>query len=127
MELSKTSCIISKLAPNELDYEEHVMKLDVETIRAITKLNYGLDCSKEEVPSKMLRMVINTLNSNMMTPVKEALGYFTCKRLQKLSTWDEWEKGEHKQLNQFEQQQIFGEPIDAALLPKDTVILRPHW
>ena len=63
----------------------------------------------------------------MMTPEEEALGYFTRKQLQKLSTWDEWEKGEHKQLNQFKQQKVFGDPIDAALLPKDAVILRPHW
>jgi len=119
--------LISKLAPDELDYEEHVMKLDFEAIRAITELNSGLDCSEDEVPSEMLRMVVNTLNSSMMTPEEEALGHFTRKRLQKLSTWDEWEKGEHKQLNQFEQQQMFGDPIDAALLPKDAVILRPHW
>ena len=110
-----------------MDYEEHVMKLDFEAIRAITELNSGLDCSENEVPSEMLRMVLNTLNSSMMTPEEEALGHFTRKRLQKLSTWDEWEKGEHKQLNQFEQQQMFGDPIDAALLPKDAVILRPHW
>ena len=119
--------LISKLAPDELDYKEHVMKLDFEAIRAITELYSGLDCSENKVPSEMLRMVVNTLNSNMMTPKVEALGHFTRKRLQKLSTWDEWEKGEHKQLNLFEQQQMFGELIDAALLPKDAVILRPHW
>ena len=72
-------------------------------------------------------MVVNTLNSNMMTPEEKDLRYFTRKQLQKLSTWDEWEKGEHKQLNQFEQQKMFGDPIDAALLPKDAVILQPHW
>ena len=68
--------LISKLAPDELDYEEHVMKLDFEAIRAITELNSGLDCSENEVPSELLRMVVNTLDSNMMTPEEESLGYF---------------------------------------------------
>ena len=63
----------------------------------------------------------------MMTPEKDNLDYFTWKQLQKLSTWDKWKKDGHKQLNTFEQQQMFGEPIDAALLPRDAVILRPHW
>ena len=58
--------LILKLAPDESDYEEHVMKLDVETIRDITELNSGFDCSEEEVPNKMFRMVINILNSSMM-------------------------------------------------------------
>ena len=34
-----------------------------------------------------------------MTPKEEALGYFTRRKLKKLSTWNEWEAGEHKQIN----------------------------
>ena len=47
-----------------------------------------------------------------MTPEEESLGFFTCLKLQKLNTWEEWEKGEHKQLNQFYLQHMFGEPVD---------------
>ena len=71
-------------------------------------------------------MAINTISSDHMTPEEEALGFFTRKRLRKLSTWDEWEKGEHKQLDQFEEQGMFDNPIDPVLLPKDAVILRAH-
>ena len=72
-------------------------------------------------------MAINTISSDHMTPEEEALGFFTRKRLKKLSTWEEWEKGEHKQLDQFEEQGMFDDPIDPVLLPKDAVILCAHW
>ena len=37
--------LISKIAPIESNYEEHVMKLDIETIRSISELNtLGLNC-----------------------------------------------------------------------------------
>ena len=63
----------------------------------------------------------------MMTPEKDDLDYFTWKRLQKLSTWNKWKKDGHKQLNSFEQQQMFNDPIVVALLSKDALILRLHW
>ena len=63
----------------------------------------------------------------MMTPEKDDLDYFTWKRLQKLSTWNKLKKDGHKQLNSFEQQRIFNDPIVAAILPNDTLILRLHW
>ena len=47
-------------------------------------------------------------------------------KLKKLSTWNEWKKGGHKQLNQFHDQKIFGSAIDPVTLPKDAIILRPH-
>jgi hypothetical protein len=47
--------------------------------------------------------------------------------LKKLTTWNEWEAGEHKQLDQFYGQKMFGDAIDPMLLPKQAVVLRPHW
>ena len=75
----------------------------------------------------MIQLCINTINSDYMTKEEQALGYFTRKKLKRLATWQEWKDGESKQLNQFHQQKMFGEPIDPQLLPNDALILRAHW
>ena len=55
--------------------------------------------SEDAIPTEMIKVCINTLNSDFMTPEEQALGYFTRKKLKRLSTWDEWLAGEAKQLN----------------------------
>ena len=57
-----------------------------------------------------------------MTPEEQSLGYFTQKKLKRLSTWDEWLPGEAKQLNQFHDQKMFDDPIDADTLPRFAVV-----
>ena len=44
----------------------------------------------------MIKVCINTLTSQHVTPEKQALGYFTQKKLKTLSTWQEWKDGEIK-------------------------------
>ena len=78
-----------KSAPIELDYEDHMKTLYLNTVRAVSTLTTGMDCAEEMVPNKMIRMAINTISSDHMTPEEEALGFFTRKRLKKLSTWEE--------------------------------------
>ena len=39
--------------------------------------------------------------TDIHAPEEAAIGHFTRRKLRKLSTWNEWKKGEHKQLNQF--------------------------
>ena len=41
--------------------------------------------------------------------------------------WNEWEKGELKQLNEFYDQKMFGDAINPITLPRNDVILQPHW
>ena len=72
------------------------MKLDLETIQNVASLNNGLDCSEEEVWNELIWTIVSILNSNKMTPEEEVLRCFTQKQLKQLSTWDEWESGEHK-------------------------------
>ena len=62
-----------------------------------------------------------------MTPEEQSLGYFTRKKLKRLSTWDQWLAGEDKQITQFQTQGMFGDPVDRATLPDSAIILRPHW
>ena len=52
--------------------------------------------SEEGISTKMIKLCINTLNSDAMTPEEEALGYFTQKKLKNLLRWKEWKAGEKK-------------------------------
>ena len=113
-----------KYAPTEADSDEHVPTLSVEDIRAITSIRFtDRDKSEDAIPTEMIKVCINTLNSDFMTPEEQALGYFTRKKLKRLSTWDEWLAGEAKQLNQFYDQKIIGDPIDADTLDGSAVVL----
>ena len=104
------------------------MSLSIEDIRYIVSLkNEDVDMSEEAISSGMIKDCINTLNSEHMTEEEQALGYFTRKRLKRLSTWKEWKDDETKQIDQFMIQKMFCNPIYPFGLPDSTVILRPHW
>ena len=45
-----------------------------------------MDMSEDSIPSEMIKVCINTLNSNHMTPKEQSLGYFTHKKLKSTST-----------------------------------------
>ena len=66
------------------------MSLSIEDIRAIVS---NVDMSEEAIHSEMIKVCINTLNSEHMTKGEQVLGYFTRKRLKRLSTWQEWKDG----------------------------------
>ena len=83
--------------------------------------------SEEAIPTEMIKLHIDTLTLDVITPEEEALGYFTQKKLQKLSTWNKWKDGEKQQIDQLMIQQMFGKPIDPIGLPRNAVILQPHW
>ena len=100
----------------------------MENVRDIASIRHqDLDLSDETIPDELIRVCINTLASERMTPEEEALGYFTRKKLKKLATWNDWEAGEHKQINQFMHQKMFGDPTDPLLIPGNGVIMRSHW
>ena len=75
----------------------------------------------KDVPIEMIQIAINTLQSDSITPEEASIGYFTRRKLKKLSTWNEWKKGEHKQLDQFYDQKMFGDAIDPLSLPKNAL------
>ena len=100
------------------------MSLSVEDIRAIAFIRHeDVDMSPEAISSEIIQLCINTLNSDHMTKDEQALGYFTRKKLKKLSTWQEWKDGESKQIEQFVTQKMFGAPIDSNTLPGSSVVL----
>ena len=83
--------------------------------------------SEDGIPTEMIKVIINTLGSDAITPEEQQLGYFARNKLQKLNKWDQWLAGETKQIDQFMNQGMFGSPMSRSELPADVVILRPHW
>ena len=119
---------IARVAPREDDFKEHEHTLSINDIRAIAVIKLSqrhdqLDMSPEAISTEMIQLCINTLTSNTVTPEEEALGYFTRKKLQQLSTWDKWKTGETKQINQFHSQGMFGKPVHLDGIPKGSIIL----
>ena len=82
--------------------------------------------SEDAIPTEMIKLIINTLGLDAITPEEKQLEYFTRNKLQKLNTWDQWLAGETKQIDQFMHQGLFGEPRSRNTLKKDAIILRPH-
>ena len=109
--------------------------LDVHTLQAITRLRFPKSFPtgntsdpfcEADITSEMIEHLIHAIQSKATTLEEQALGYFTRKKLQTMSIWDLWHKGELKQLNQFYDLQLFGNPL---LLGNKSnhIVLRPHW
>ena len=79
-----------KLAPTEDDMNMVVPTIDIASLRAIARLhrkgNQKLPLDEDELPTEMIEMMINAINSKATTTEEQALGHFTRKKLQKLST-----------------------------------------
>ena len=126
---------IRKYAPSEMDsnsFEDHVMSLSIADIRAIASIRHydddDVDLTEEEMPAEVIKLCINTLNSDHITPEEQSLGFYTRKKLKRLTNWNDWKAGETKQIKQFMDQGMFGDPIDPSVLPlpDGAVILCPH-
>ena len=84
-------------------------QLDIVSLRAISDLRSGLDFSEESNSNDIIRTVINLITSQAGTPAEQSLGKFTRRKLKNMDTWNDWEAGERKQLNQFHDLQMFGD------------------
>ena len=87
-----TNALIGSFAPTSNNYKENFHSLSIDDIQAIsalkkTKRYEALDMPKEGISTKIIKLCINTLNSDAMTPEEEALGYFSHKKLKNLLTW----------------------------------------
>ena len=78
---------MKKFAPNTNNIYEHIMPLLVEDFRVIVSLFHNnIDLSQDTIPSEMVKMCINILNSQHVTPEEQTLFYFTLKKLKTLYT-----------------------------------------
>ena len=82
---------------------------------------------EEAISFEMIKVYINTLNSEHMIKEEQALWYSTRKKLKRLLTWQELKDWETKQINQFMMQKMFGNPINPIGLLESAFILQPHW
>ena len=100
--------IQKQLCPTEDDMEVTVPTIDLHALRAIACLrNPELSFAEEDISSELIELSINAIRSSATTSEEQALGFFTRRKLKRLATWDEWQSGETKQLNQFRDLWIF--------------------
>ena len=124
----------AKLSPfqdvEDIDFEDicddDAPQLDIVSLCAISALRSGLDFSADSISTDIMLTVINSIMSQAIAPAEQALGKFTRRKLKTMDTWNDWEAGERKQLNQFHNLQMFGEYM-ACPLEDNAVILRLHW
>ena len=102
--------------------DDDAPQFDIVILRFIAALRSGLDFSKGSIPTDIILTVINSITSQAITPAEQALGKFTCCKLKNMDTWNDWEAGKRKQLNQFHDLQMLGE-IMARPLEEKPVIL----
>ena len=116
--MAKLTPTFAKVAPCNSDFEEHEHELTIDDVRAITSLRRTkkesefINMSEDAIPTEIIKLVINSLGSDAITPEEQALGYYTRKKLKKLSTRDQWLASEKKQIDQFTTQGMFGEPMN---------------
>ena len=123
-----------QLAPTEDDMDISIPTLDIQSLKAITKLrhpelfedNSHDSFDQADISTELIELMINAIQSKETTPEEQALGYFTRRKLKSLNTWKEWKAGETQQIDQFTELQMFGEPILLDQKHKH-IILRPHW
>lgn len=48
------------------------------------------------IPTGIVKLIINTLGSDEITPKEQQLGYFTHNKLRKMNTWYQWLAGEKR-------------------------------
>ena len=87
-----TTNFIKKYAFSDMDSnksEYHVMSLFIADIRVIAFIrhydNGDVDLSKETMPMEMMKLCINTLNSYHITREEQLLGFYTRKKLKRLT------------------------------------------
>ena len=97
-------------------------QLDIITLQAIAALRSDLDFSEDSIPTDIILTVINSITLQAITPTEQALGKFTRRKLKNMDTWNDWEAGERKQLNQFHDLQMFGKDMTRPL-KENAVIL----
>ena len=72
----------------------------------------------------MVELAINAIRSDATTREELSFERFTRFKLKRLSTWNEWQAGERKQLDQLDRQGLYGSPVSK---PPGAIVLRPHW
>lgn len=111
----------------DLQDADHVHRITIDDIRSIAAIQHADDhmsFTSADVSFESVSLAINAIASAATTSAEAAIGTFTRRKLRKLETWPEWKAGEKKQLDQFHDLGMYGEPIPR---PPGAIVLRPHW
>ena len=95
-----TECLYARIQSTQYSTEDdmdfHATSLDINSLRAITKIqekshfpNLDLSISPEYLPTGLIHLTINYIQSKSTTPENQVLGHFTRRNLKILSTWYE--------------------------------------
>lgn len=109
--------------PNPLD-DNSEASINIDSLKSIAKLRYNNLHDTLEPTYKEIILTINALRSTEVTPEEQALGRHARRKLKTLENWPDWLAGERKQLDQFYDLQMCGEP---CALPPNGILLRSHW
>ena len=101
--------------------DDDASQVDIVTLCAIAALLSSPDFSKEIIPTDIILIVINSITLQAITPAEQDLGKFARCKLKNMDTWNDWELVEHKQLNQFNDLQMFG--IDMVRPLKENAVI----
>ena len=114
---SKSNNINAIYAPGKDDFAEHTPQISIETLQCIAPNWYKeLDFSEESIPTKIKQVLLHLMMSSKITPEEQSLGTFTCHRLKTCPTWNKWEAGEHQQLDQLKDLEIFGAQLNPLII-----------
>ena len=99
----------------------------MDTVGAVASVRCGNAITHHDASNEEIKLWLNTIGSESTTPEEQAIGGFAGRKLKKPANWDDWKAGEHKQLNQFHKQGMFGKPFNPKILDPDAIVLHPQW
>ena len=100
--------------------------IGIETLLCIAANQFeALDFSEDNIPTEIIQVLLHLLTSSKITPEEQVLGTFTRQKLKTCPTWNKWEAGERRQLDQFKDLEMFGSPTKRPKNP-DSIVLRSH-
>jgi hypothetical protein len=108
--------------PNSPDSSDD-LNLSLEHVRSIASLLLDSHDLIQALPSDVLQIALHPISSDSITPEESALGSFTRRKLQRLSTWPQWQEGEFRQLDRMHALGMYGAPVNPT---PNAMILRQH-
>ena len=106
--------------PREDDSEALI---SIDTSKSVAKLHTNTPPCDNDPSHEKIVSAIDALRSAEVTPEEQALGRHTRQKLKTLENWPQWSAGKRKQLDQFHDLEMHGDPCP---LPPNGVLLRSH-
>ena len=125
------------------DKRPPAVSLRLNDLRRVCALQYGTGTTRHEIADDIAALDSELTDADLSalihgieldrvdadgclppTAEERALSSYTYRRVKRLSTWPLWKKAFKKQLDDLDENSVFGEPISR---PPGAYVLRPHW